>query len=109
MRRLILVCATLALCLSPLAAQPAAAATFSTTVVKAGFSNPVFLTNARDSRLFVVERGGLIKIIHDDKSVTTFLDISSNVLDNGEQGLLGLAFHPNYATNGLFYVYYTAS
>jgi glucose/arabinose dehydrogenase len=78
------------------------------TLVQDGFSNPVFLTNAGDSRLFVVERGGVIEIIHDDNSVSTFLDIHTLVNQNGgEQGLLGLAFHPDYASNGLFYVYYT--
>ena len=90
-------------------APSAAAASFSTSLVKDGFTQPVFVTNAGDSRLFVVQQNGLIKIIEPDNSVKTFLDISSLVLDDGEQGLLGLAFHPNYASNGLFYVYYTPS
>ena len=88
-------------------APGAAADSFSTTLVKDGFTQPVFVTNAGDSRLFVVQQNGLIQIIEPDNSVKTFLDISSLVLDDGEEGLLGLAFHPNYASNGLFYVYYT--
>ena len=80
------------------------------TLVADGLSDPVYVTNAGDDRLFVVEQAGVIKIVHDDTSVTTFLDISSLVNDDGiEQGLLGLAFHPDYATNGLFYVYYTTA
>lgn len=73
-----------------------------------GFSEPVEIVNAGDSRLFVVEQGGRIKILNADKTVnpTVFLDISGLVTFGGEQGLLGLAFHPDYATNGYFYVDY---
>jgi glucose/arabinose dehydrogenase len=107
-RRLVLIIGMLALLVSSVAMPATAAASFSTTLVQDGFSHPIHVTNAGDSRLFVVEQNGLIKIIHDDKSVTTFLDLSSIVVQNGgEQGLLGLAFHPNYASNGLFYVYYS--
>ena len=59
-------------------------------------------------RLFVVEKGGRIKILEFATGATLatpFLDITSEVNTFGEQGLLGLAFHPDYATNGLFYVY----
>jgi glucose/arabinose dehydrogenase len=66
----------------------------------------MFLTHAFDDRLFVVERGGVIKIIHSNSTVTTFLDISSRVRTDGERGLLSMAFHPDYATNRLFYVVY---
>src|SRR3954451_13828445 len=107
-RRLVLIIGMLALLVSSVAMPATAAASFSTTLVQDGFSHPIHVTNAGDSRLFVVEQNGLIKIIHDDKSVTTFLDLSSIVVQNGgEQGLLGLAFHPNYASNGPFYVYYS--
>ena len=71
------------------------------------FNQPLYLTNAGDGRLFVIEKGGVIKIIHPNESVTTFLDISSQVSTNSERGLLGLAFHPNYSSNGLFYINYT--
>ncbi|WP_188463057.1 PQQ-dependent sugar dehydrogenase [Bizionia arctica] len=73
-----------------------------------GFSSPVSVKNAGDSRLFVVERGGLIKIVNSDGSInsTPFLDIDARVQSGSERGLLGLAFHPQYATNGFFFVNY---
>ncbi len=74
-----------------------------------GFVSPVEITNAGDSRLFVVQKGGLIRILNANGTVnsTPFLDLSSLVSTNSERGLLGLAFHPNYATNGYFFVNYT--
>jgi len=87
-------------------------ASFSQTVAiqsfATGFSSPVEIVHAGDSRLFVVEQGGRIKILNANgtTAATPFLNISSLVLNSGEQGLLGLAFHPNYATNGYFYVNY---
>lgn len=74
-----------------------------------GFSNPVDITHAGDDRIFVVERAGRIRII-DDGSIlpASFLNIASQVSSNpNERGLLGLAFHPDYADNGYFYVNYT--
>lgn len=74
-----------------------------------GFSSPVNVKHAGDDRLFVVERAGVIKILNSDGSVnaTPFLDINTNVINfGGEQGLLAMAFHPDYATNGYFYVNY---
>jgi|GEM_PF-207103 len=76
------------------------------------FTNPVFLTSAHDGtdRLFVVEKGGTIKVFPNQESatsVTTFLDISSQVNSSpNEAGLLSIAFHPDYNSNGKFYVYY---
>ncbi|MDY8138288.1 PQQ-dependent sugar dehydrogenase [Aquimarina sp. 2201CG5-10] len=78
-----------------------------------GFSRPVVITNAGDSRLFIVEQGGLIKILNSNgtTNASPFIDLSnrleSPVTRENEQGLLGLAFHPNYSSNGFFYVYYT--
>jgi len=78
-------------------------------------SNPIFLTApAGDERLFVVERGGRIKLYRDGALLPTpFLDISSTIVEGGffggEGGLLGLAFPPDYATRGFFYVYYTSA
>ncbi|HSN47221.1 MAG TPA: PQQ-dependent sugar dehydrogenase, partial [Flavobacterium sp.] len=74
-----------------------------------GFSSPLEITNAGDRRLFVVEKGGKIKILNSNgtTNATTFLDISSIITTNSERGLLGLAFHPNYASNGLFFINYT--
>lgn len=73
-----------------------------------GLTSPVEITNANDSRLFVVQQNGMIKIIQPNGTInpTHFLDISSKITFNGERGLLGLAFHPQYPTNGYFFVYY---
>ncbi|QQX76695.1 MULTISPECIES: PQQ-dependent sugar dehydrogenase [Aequorivita] len=76
---------------------------------KGNFSDPLSLQHANDDRLFVVEQGGRIKIIQPNGTVnsTPFLDISGQISNGGEQGLLGLAFHPDYVNNGYFYVNYT--
>jgi len=73
-----------------------------------GLSNPVSITNAGDSRLFVTDQAGLINIIASDGQVKAepFLDISDRVTFAGERGLLGVAFHPSYKSNGYFYVNY---
>lgn len=61
-----------------------------------------------DGRLFVLEQQGRIRIFENDQLVDEpFLDISNDIAAGGEQGLLGLAFHPDYACNGYFYVWYT--
>ncbi|MEW5677487.1 PQQ-dependent sugar dehydrogenase [Flavobacterium enshiense] len=74
-----------------------------------GFAAPVEITHCGDNRLFVVEQDGRIKILNANGTVNTtpFLNITALTNQSGEQGLLGLAFHPNYATNGFFYVNYT--
>jgi glucose/arabinose dehydrogenase len=71
--------------------------------------NPVDLQSAGDERLFIVEQRGWIRIITDGKLLPEpFLDLSKYITDReSEQGLLGLAFHPNYAENGRFFVNYT--
>lgn len=73
-----------------------------------GLTAPVEITNANDSRLFVVQQNGMIKIIQPNGTINAmnFLNISSKILYGGERGLLGLAFHPQYSTNGYFFVYY---
>ena len=77
--------------------------------VASGLAFPVDLTAPPgDSRLFVAEKGGRIRIIKDGVLLgTPFLDIHGLVSGGGEQGLLGLAFHPQYATTGRFVVDYT--
>ena len=78
--------------------------------VATGLVNPVFVTGARDStrRLFIVEQAGTIRVMPiDGSAISLFLDIRSRVRSGGEQGLLGLAFHPSYAINRRFFVYYT--
>ncbi len=75
-----------------------------------GFTAPVSITHAGDgsNRLFVTQQGGQIKVIDNGAHLATpFLDISAIITAGGERGLLGLAFHPNYAANGYFYVNYT--
>ncbi len=73
-----------------------------------GFTAPVEMVNANDSRMFVVQQNGIIKILQANGTVnsTNFLNISSKITYGGERGLLGLAFHPQYPTNGYFFVYY---
>jgi len=78
--------------------------------VVTGLSNPLFVTHAGDgsNRLFIVERGGVIKVLQPGgSSPTVFLDVSARVVAGGEQGLLGLAFHPLYESNGRLFVFYT--
>ncbi len=63
------------------------------------------------TELFVIEQPGVIRVFENSQTVaesTVFLDISNQVLFGGEQGLLGLAFHPNYTINGYFYINYVA-
>lgn len=69
----------------------------------------VFLTSPPgDPRQFIVEREGLIHVMENGVVLSTpFLDIHERVLSQGEGGLLSMAFHPNYATNGYFYLYFT--
>lgn len=88
------------------------------TLVKAfpnlTFTKPVFLTNSNDgtNRIFVVQQNGLIRGFPNDSNAATasiFLNIANKINSSGgEEGLLGLAFHPNYAGNRYFYVNYTA-
>src|SRR5712672_2539349 len=68
--------------------------------VASGFSSPLDIQQAGDGsgRLFVVEQGGKIKIIQNGSILgTPYLDVSSLIVSGGEEGLLGLAFHPNYS------------
>lgn len=81
------------------------------TLVVDGLVQPVHLTTPPGADgLFVVEQAGRIRIIRDGALLPTpFLDITSKVTSGGEQGLLSLAFDPQYATNGRFYVDYTGA
>lgn len=77
--------------------------------ISSGLSSPVFLAQPlNDGRIFVVEQGGRIRTVRDGVLQTTpFLDLTTRVLSGGERGLLSVAFHPQYATNHYFYVYFT--
>lgn len=80
------------------------------TRVADGFDGALLVqAPAGDDRLFVVEQTGKIRILRPNGTVAPqpFLDVSSLITAGGEQGLLGLAFHPRYASNGRFYVNYT--
>ncbi|MBI4717920.1 MAG: PQQ-dependent sugar dehydrogenase [Planctomycetes bacterium] len=95
-----------------LGSKPAAAGTPLTTErVASGLTRPVYVTAPPSdfSRVFIVEQPGRIRILTGGALLgTAFLDIDARVRSTGnEQGLLGLAFHPNYAGNGYFYVNYT--
>ena len=81
--------------------------------VATGFNNPVYATNVRDSRLFIVEKGGRILIYQNGRIFgTPFLDISSlvrSVSRFDSRGFLGLAFHPSYPSVPYFFVYFTSN
>jgi glucose/arabinose dehydrogenase len=76
-----------------------------------GLSSPIDIQNAGDDRLFVIEQAGLIRIVRAGELLPEpFLDIRDRVVaDASERGLLGLAFHPDYANTGLFFVNYTGA
>ena len=86
----------------------AAVPPLQTRIVASGLDAPVFVTSpSGDSRLFIVERGGTIKILQNGAVLPTpFLDLSQSVNTEGERGLLGMAFDPKFATNHRFYVDY---
>jgi glucose/arabinose dehydrogenase len=87
-------------------APPSGPLVLAAEPVADGFEQPVLVVAPpADPRLFVVDQPGRIWVV-DDGMVLPFLDIKSLVTFNNEQGLLGLAFHPDYASNGLFYVDY---
>lgn len=94
---------------SALLVAQASAQTLTTVKVASGLNNPVDCASPPgDPRLFVCEQNsGDIEIIHPGGAVTKFLDITGIVSVNGERGLLGLAFHPDYANNGRFFINYT--
>jgi glucose/arabinose dehydrogenase len=104
------VVAALLLCLATaLPPERVDAAVYWTRVV-GGLNSPIEVTHAGDgsNRMFVVQQGGKILIVKAGVvQPTAFLDISGLISAGGERGLLGLAFHPQYATNRQFYVDYT--
>lgn len=78
------------------------------------FNSPLFVTHSNDgtNRVFVVEKTGLIKVLPNDSNTSdsrVFLDVTNLIINGSERGLLGLAFHPDYATNGYFFINYTRS
>jgi glucose/arabinose dehydrogenase len=76
------------------------------------FDSPVYVTAPPGDRrrIFVVEQGGTVRIVRGGRKLDRpFLDVSAQISSGGERGLLSLAFAPDYASSGRFYVYYTAT
>src|SRR5258705_13787666 len=83
---------------------------FLADTVATGLTNPLFITapSGDTARLFIVEQPGRIRIVqHGTLLPASFLDLSDSVSHGDEQGMLGLAFAPDYATSGAFYVHTT--
>ncbi len=86
---------------------------FGVAPLGSGFNQVTEVTHAGDDRLFVAERAGVVKVLHPDGHVTTFLDIRNRVISHsGEYGFFDVAFHPGYSDpsspgHGYFYVSYT--
>ena len=83
---------------------------FKFTRIASGLQSPVYVTGAGDGsgRLFIVEQIGRIRILQNGVLLPApFLDIRSLVVSGGERGLLSVAFHPQFKTNGVFVVDYT--
>ncbi|MCC6675772.1 MAG: PQQ-dependent sugar dehydrogenase [Phycisphaerales bacterium] len=99
-----------------MAGHAAAQTPLTTTRIATGLIRPIYVTHAPGdpTRLFIIEKQGFISIVKDGVLLPTkFLDVDAITLGgtstNSEQGLLGLAFDPDYATNGLFYIHHTQS
>ena len=102
----------LALCFSFLQINAQLEITLEPMADSYNFGHPVDIAHAEDGRLFIVARDGYIQILQEDNTVPTvpFLDIDDRVESfggQGEIGLLGMTFHPDYVNNGFFYVHYT--
>jgi glucose/arabinose dehydrogenase len=105
--------------LAAASAAPAWSQSLQATLYQSGFASPVLAVSPPGDlqRLFVVEQTGRIRIIKNGATLATpFINLGPAAggglgltTGSGERGLLGLAFHPNYATNGFFYVNYTAT
>src|SRR5512145_2819867 len=81
---------------------------FTDAVVAAGLNNPTAMALAPDGRIFVCQQGGALRVIKNGALLSTpFLTVT--VDSSGERGLLGVAFDPNFASNQLVYIYYTAT
>lgn len=81
---------------------------FTETQFASGFSNPTAMAFAPDGRLFVCQQGGQLRVFKNGALLAAPF-VSLTVDSNGERGLLGVAFDPNFATNNFVYVYYTAT
>src|SRR5690554_2041816 len=82
---------------------------FESELIVSGLDNPIGIVHAGDERLFIIEQTGFIRIVSEGEVLEEpFLDLSESInVDGFERGLLGLAFHPDFASNGTFFVNYT--
>jgi len=97
-------------CLMLALAAPAADAQLHPEIIAEGLSNPVAFVQdpASNSRFFIVQQGGLIRVLDNGQLLQTpLLDLTTAIKSDGEQGLLGMAFPPNASTTGRFFVYFT--
>jgi glucose/arabinose dehydrogenase len=118
LRLLLAVCATVAVVggAAPVQAQEADGPAVGLRLVADGLTSPVTLASPPDGtgRLFIVDQIGLIRVLMPDGTLAPepFLDLRSRIVplmpEFDERGLLGLAFHPRYASNGRFFVFYSA-
>jgi glucose/arabinose dehydrogenase len=118
LRLLVAVCATVAVVggAAPVQAQQADGPAVGLRLVADGFTSPVTLASPPDGsgRLFIVDQIGLIRVLSPSGTLAPapFLDLRSRIVplmpEFDERGLLGLAFHPRYASNGRFFVFYSA-
>jgi glucose/arabinose dehydrogenase len=94
--------------LALLGAAPARAQQIALSTFVTGLSSVVHVQHDGLGRIYLVQQAGIIRV-HDGTALraTPFLNIDPIVMGGGEEGLLSVAFHPNYASNGFFYVYYT--
>jgi hypothetical protein len=111
MKKIIILIAFILFLIQLTSLQKVGATLLATTRVAPGLSRPVFVTSppGDTARLFIVEQQtARIKILTGGSILpTSYLDINDLVIDTGnERGLLGLAFHPDYANNGYFFVDY---
>src|SRR6476619_56282 len=81
---------------------------FTDTLVANGLTNPTAMALAPDGRIFVCQQGGALRVIKNGALLPT-LFLTVTVDSSGERGLLGIAFDPNFVSNQLVYVYYTAT
>jgi len=110
MKRLLVVVAVCTSCKHFLDSPPPPPPGTATLRSIGSFNSPTYLTAAPGdtSRLFVVEQGGAVRVLHHDTTETRpFLDLRGQIASGGERGLLSIAFDPQYATNGRFFVYFT--
>jgi glucose/arabinose dehydrogenase len=113
MRTSLVIAALCAAAAAPVAARPThpagLRAAFGLAKVADGLSSPVYVASAPgDERLFVVEQAGVIRTVSNGRvAAKPYADLRSVVTSGGEQGLLSVAFHPKFASNGKLYVYFT--